>query len=217
MAQGWRLTAGGWRLAAGGSQLAARESVAHFCSSGVSCVSVSDKVGMGMSENETHVESTHFNTSRVQTVCDNERYGVQGAGYVIGVDTLNPAVSTGTAKRKSGVQCGLWSAGATRWDSENFEVLVDNVDCVGLGFLMDNSDSGDSGSLTGMRCAVVSRSPGIILTTTTIFFDKQRLTALHAIGRLDFDTRRMVVEMAGLARSYPNPKQYSLWSNRSLH
>ena len=119
---------------------------------------------MGMSENETHVESTHFNTSRVQTVCDNERYGVQGAGYVIGVDTLNPAVSTGTAKRKSGVQCGLWSAGATRWDSENFEVLVDNVDCVGLGFLMDNSDSGDSGSLTGMRCAVVSRSPGIILT-----------------------------------------------------
>ena len=169
MAQGWRLTAGGRRLAAGGSQLAARESVAHFCSSGVSCVSVSDKVGMGMSENETHVGSTHFNTSRVQTVCDNERYGVQGAGYVIGVDTLNPAVSTGTAKRKSGVQCGLWSAGATRWDSENFEVLVDNVDCVGLGFLMDNSDSGDSGSLTGMRCAVVSRSPGIILTTTTKF------------------------------------------------
>ena len=139
-------------------------------------MSVSDKVGMGMSENETHVESTHFNTSRVQTVCDNERYGVQGAGYVIGVDTLNPAVSTGTAKRKSGVQYGLWSAGATRWDSENFEVLVDNVDCVGLGFLMDNSDSGDSGSLTGMRCAVVSRSPGIILTTTTTFFSLSALT-----------------------------------------
>ena len=106
MAQGWRLTAGGWRLAAGGSQLAARESVAHFCSSGVSCVSVSDKVGMGMSENETHVESTHFNTSRVQTVCDNERYGVQGAGF--GVGALNPAVSTGSAKR-TGVVFGVVS------------------------------------------------------------------------------------------------------------
>ena len=65
--------------------------------------------------------------------------------------------------------CGLWSAGATRWDSENFEDLVDNVWTVGLGFLMDNSDSGDSGSLTGMRCAEVSRTSGIILTTTTTF------------------------------------------------
>ena len=38
-------------------------------------------------------------------MCDNERHGVQGAGYVIGVDTLNPAVPTG---RRSGVVwCGV--------------------------------------------------------------------------------------------------------------
>ena len=34
---------------------------------------------------------------------------------------------------------------------------------------MDNGDSGNSGSLTGMRCAEVSRTSGIILTTTTTF------------------------------------------------
>ena len=82
--------------------------MARFCSSGVSGVSVSDKVGMGMSEKETHVEFTHSNTNRVQTVSDNERHGVQGAGYVTGVVTLNPAVSTGYARRRSGVVwCGL--------------------------------------------------------------------------------------------------------------
>ena len=63
---------------------------------------------------------------------------------------------------------------------------MDNVDCVGLGFLMDNSDSGDSGSLTGMRCAVVSRSPGIILTTTTTF------SRVRTIMKRDFETKKHI-------------------------
>ena len=40
---------------------------------------------------------------------------------------------------------------------------------VGLGVSAVSKDSEDYGSLTGMRCAVVSRRSGIVLTTTTTF------------------------------------------------
>ena len=70
----------------------------------------------------------------------------------------------------------MWSGGATRWDSEVFEVSVSFVDCrtrrgvFAVSRVFEDYD-GVSGSLTGMRCAVVSRRSGIILTTTTTFFE----------------------------------------------
>ena len=63
-------------------------------------------------------------TNRVQTLCDNERHGVQAAGYVIGVVTLNPAVVSTGSRRRRCIWCGLWCGGGTRWVSEGLAVLV---------------------------------------------------------------------------------------------
>ena len=61
--------------------------------------------------------------------------------------------------------CLVWSGGATRWDFGVFEVFLAFVETwtVGLGVFAVSRVFEDWGSLTDMRCAVVSRRSGIIL------------------------------------------------------
>ena len=67
----------------------------------------------------------------------------------------------------------VWSAGATRWDFEYFEVFADNSalwTTILCGQTCPLGTLRTLRTLTGMRCAVVSRTSGIIVFIGCCFF-----------------------------------------------